>query len=299
MIPRSLLFVPGDSEKKLGKGLGSGADLLILDLEDSVAQEKLPLARGMVREFLQAYPDRSKQELWVRVNPLATPLALQDLAGVVPGGPDGIMLPKPDSGADITLLGHYLCAFEAAAGLPIGRIKTMPVATETAKALFALGTYVGCSERLTMMTWGAEDIAAVVGASANRGPDGSYDPLFELARTLCLAGAAAAGVAPIDTVYTNFRDSAGLEEESKRVRRAGYLGKIAIHPDQVPVINQAFTPSEEEIAHAERIIAAFAANPGAGTIGLDGKMIDMPHFKQSQKIMEAAARLGVRPSGAT
>jgi len=140
MIPRSLLFLPGDSEKKLAKGLVSGADLLILDLEDSVAQEKLPLAREMVREFLAAHPDRSKQELWVRVNPLATPLALSDLASVVAGAPDGIMLPKPDSGADITLLGHYLSAFEAAAGLPIGKIKTMPVATETAKAMFALGT---------------------------------------------------------------------------------------------------------------------------------------------------------------
>jgi len=294
MIPRSLLFVPGDSEKKMAKGLGSGADFLILDLEDSVAVERIALARGMIREFLLANPDRSKQQLWVRINPLATPLALADLAGVVSGGPDGIMLPKPDSGADIARLDHYLSAFEAAAGLPIGKIETIPVATETAKAMFALGTYVGASPRLSMMTWGAEDIAAAVGASANRGADGRYDPLYELARTLCLAGAAAAGVAPIDTVFTNFRDSAGLDEESRRVRRAGFLGKIAIHPDQVPVINAAFTPSEEEVAHAERVIAAFAANPGAGTVGLDGKMIDMPHFKQAQKIMATAVRLGVR-----
>lgn len=294
MIPRSLLFVPGDSEKKMAKALGSGADLLILDLEDSVAQEKLHLARGMVREFLLAHPDRSKQQLWVRINPLSTPLALHDLTGIVSGVPDGIMLPKPDSGADITVLGHYLSALEAASGLPQGGIKTMPVATETAKAMFALDTYAGASPRLTMMTWGAEDIAAVVGASANRDGQGRYDPLYELARTLCLAGAAAAGVAAIDTVFTNFRDSAALEEESKRVRRAGYLGKIAIHPDQVPVINQAFTPTEEEVAHAERVLAAFAANPGAGTVGLDGKMVDMPHFKQAQKVMATAVRLGVR-----
>jgi len=167
------------------------------------------------------------------------------------------------------------------------------VATETAKAMFALGTYVGASPRMTLMTWGAEDIAAVVGASANRDADGRYDPLYELARTLCLAGAAAADAAPIDTVYVNFRNPAGLEEECQRVRRAGFQGKIAIHPDQIPIINAAFTPTSAEIAHAEKIIDAFDSNPALGTVGIDGKMYDMPHLKLARKVKAAAVRLGV------
>ena len=296
MIPRSLLFAPADSDRKMEKALGSGADLVILDLEDSVAPDRKPVARDAALAFLKAHPDRSKQELWVRVNALSTPQALADLAGVVPGGPDGIMLPKPDSGADVTTLDHYLTALEAAAGLPVGDIKIIPVATETAKAMFALGTYVGASPRMTLMTWGAEDIAAVVGASANRDEEGRYYPLYELARTLCLAGAAAADAAPIDTVYTNFRNPAGLEEECMRVRRAGYQGKIAIHPDQIEIINKSFTPTPAEVAFAARVIEAFDSNPGLGTVGIEGKMIDMPHLKLARKVMAAAVRLGVAPT---
>ncbi len=296
MIPRSLLFAPGDSDRKMEKASGCGADLVILDLEDSVAEARKPLAREAVKAFLDANPDRSKRELWVRINALSSPLGLPDLAGVVSGKPDGIMLPKPDSGADVTLLGHYLSALETAHGLPVGEIKIIPVATETAKSMFALGTYATASERMTLMTWGAEDIAAVVGASANRDADGKYDPLYDLARTLCLAAAAAADAAAIDTVYTNFRNPDGLLEECRRVRRQGYQGKIAIHPDQIAIINEAFTPKPEEIAFAKQVVDAFAANPGLGTVGIDGKMIDMPHLKQSKKILGIAERLGVLPA---
>jgi citrate lyase subunit beta/citryl-CoA lyase len=293
MIPRSLLFAPGDSDRKMEKAAASGADLVLIDLEDSVSAERKPVAREAAQAFLKATPDRSKRQLWVRINPISEPLGLLDLAGVVAGKPDGIMLPKPDSGADVTTLCHYLSALEAAHGLPQGGIKIIPVATETAKSMFALGTYAGASQRMTLMTWGAEDIAAVVGASANRDAHGKYDPLYELARTLCLAGAAAAEAAAIDTVYVNFRNPAGLEEECQRVRRAGFQGKIAIHPDQIEIINAAFTPTPAEIAHAEKIIHAFDSNPALGTVGIDGKMYDMPHLKLARKVKAAADRLGV------
>ena len=296
MIPRSLLFAPGDSDRKMEKASGCGADLVILDLEDSVAEARKAIARDAARAFLTATPDRSKRELWVRINALSSPQGLPDLAGVVPGAPDGIMLPKPDSGADVTLLDNYLSALETANGLPVGGIKIIPVATETAKSMFALGTYVTASPRMTLMTWGAEDIAAVVGAHANRDAEGRYDALYELARTLCLAAAAAADAAAIDTVYTNFRNSAGLEEECRRVRRAGFQGKIAIHPDQIAIINDVFTPKPEEIAFAKQVVDAFAANPGLGTVGIEGKMIDMPHLKQARKILGIAERLGVVPA---
>jgi citrate lyase subunit beta/citryl-CoA lyase len=293
MIPRSLLFAPADSERKMEKASASGADLVILDLEDSVSAAQKAIAREMAQAFLKANPDRSKRQLWVRINPISTPMGLEDLAGVAGGAPDGIMLPKPDSGADVTILCHYLSALEAANGLPQGGIKIIPVATETARAMFALGTYAGASPRMTLMTWGAEDIAAVVGASANRDAEGRYDPLYELARTLCLAGAAAADAAAIDTVYVNFRNPTGLAEECQRVRRAGFQGKIAIHPDQIPIINAAFTPTAMEIAHAEKIIEAFDSNPALGTVGIDGKMYDMPHLKLARKVKAAAVRLGV------
>ena len=296
MIPRSLLFAPGDSDRKMEKASACGADLVILDLEDSVAEARKVVARDAALAFLKATPDRSKRQLWVRINALSSPQGLPDLAGVVAGRPNGIMLPKPDSGADVTLLDHYLCALETAHGLPVGGIKIIPVATETAKSLFALGTYATASPRMTLMTWGAEDIAAVVGASANRDENGNYDPLYELSRTLCLAASAAADAAAIDTVYTNFRNPAGLEEECRRVRRAGFQGKIAIHPDQIPIINDAFTPKPEEIAFAKRVVDAFAANPGLGTVGIEGKMIDMPHLKQATKILGIAERLGVVPA---
>jgi len=283
---RSWLFVPGDSERKQAKAAGSEADALILDLEDSVAAANLPAARAMVAAFLGARPGR--QQLWVRVNALGTPHVLADLAAVVPARPDGIMLPKTDSAADAVTLGHYLSALEVAAGASEGATRIAVVATETPAALFTLGGYGAVGPRLAALTWGAEDLAAALGAASNRVEGGGYEFTYQLARSLCLAGATAAEVAPIDTVFTDFRDGAGLEREARAARRAGFTGKMAIHPDQVPVINRAFTPDAAEVAHAARIVAAFAANPGMGTVGMDGKMVDMPHLKQARRILAMA-----------
>ena len=288
MILRSMLFVPGDSERKLVKGAGSGADSLVLDLEDSVPFDRLPVARTMVREYLASHRDRSKQELWVRCNPLSTDKALPDIAAIAGGAPDGILLPKTTSATDVVTLDHYLSALEAREGVALGSIRIMAVATETPIALFTLGTFAGCSPRLEGMTWGAEDLSSALGAATNRDAEGNLEFTYRLARSLCLAAAVAANVQPIDTVYTDFRDSEGLRKESRAALRAGFTGKIAIHPDQVPVINDAFTPTAEDIAYAKRVIEAFAS--GAGTVGLDGKMLDMPHLKQAQKVLAAANR---------
>jgi citrate lyase subunit beta/citryl-CoA lyase len=291
---RSFLFVPGDSERKLAKAGQSPVDALILDLEDSVADSRTTVARGMVLEYLKARRDRSGQQIWVRVNPIHSPKALHDLAAVVPGAPDGIVLPKPDSAADAVLLDHYLTALEISAGVALGRAKIIPVATETAASVFALGSYQGATSRLAGLTWGAEDLPAALGASTNLGPDGQLDFIYRMAKSLCLAGAVAAGVQPIDTVSPDFRDLKKLEAECQTARRAGFTGKMAIHPDQVPVINLAFTPSDEEIAFARRVVQVFADNPGAGTIGLEGKMLDMPHLKQAKRVLELAIAAGKR-----
>lgn len=298
MILRSMLFVPGDSERKLAKGEGSPADALILDLEDSVAPDRTAVARGMVRAYLEAHPDRSRQQLWVRINPLSTEKALPDLAAVTGGAPDGILLPKPDSAADAVLLGHYLTALEAREGLPPGGIRIIPVATETARAVFALGTYAGCGPRLAGMTWGAEDLSAALGASTNQAPSGGYAFTYELARSLCLAGAVAADVQPLDTLFVNFRDPAGLAEDSRQSRRLGFTGRIAIHPDQVATINAAYTPDAEEVAFARRVVDAFAASPGTGVVGLDGKMLDMPHLKQANRVLTMADLMARRAAPA-
>jgi citrate lyase subunit beta/citryl-CoA lyase len=284
---RSFLFVPGDSERKLAKGAASGADALVLDLEDSVPADRLGTARTMVREYLGSHRDRSRQQLWVRINPLSTDKALPDLAAIAGGTPDGILLPKANSGADVVVVGHYLSALEVREGIPQGSIRIFAIATETAPALFALGTFAGCSPRLAGITWGAEDLSAALGASTNRDEKGELEFTYRLARSLCLAGAVAAGVQPLDTVFVDFRDPQGLGAEARAAARAGFTGKIAIHPDQVPIINQAFTPTLDEIAHARRVIEAFAA--GAGTVALDGKMLDMPHLKQAQRVLALAA----------
>lgn len=285
---RSMLFVPGDSERKLVKGAGSGADALVLDLEDAVAADRIGIARTMVREYLAGHRDRSKQELWVRVNPLSTEKALPDLAAITGGPPDGILLPKTTSASDVVTLDHFLSALEAREGVAQGSIRIMAVATETPIAMFTLGTFAGCSPRLAGMTWGAEDLSSALGAATNRDEQGNLEFTYRLARSLCLAAAVAANVQPIDTVYTDFRDSEGLRRESRAALRAGFTGKIAIHPDQVAVINDAFTPTAEDIAYAKRVVEAFAS--GAGTVGLDGKMLDMPHLKQAQKVLASATR---------
>jgi len=294
MIFRSMLFVPGDSERKLAKGETSPADALILDLEDSVAPERTAIAREMVRAYLQSRPDRAKQQLWVRINPLASEKGLPDLAAVVAGKPDGILLPKPDSAADIVLLDHYLSALETREALPLGGIRTIPVATETAKAVFALGSYAGSSARLVGMTWGAEDLSAALGASTNKAASGGYAFTYELARSLCLAGAVAADVQPLDTLYVDFRDPTGLEADCKASRQLGFTGRIAIHPDQVATINAAYSPDPAEVAFARRVVEAFAASPGTGVVGLDGKMFDMPHLKQANRLLAVAERMAGR-----
>lgn len=287
---RSMLFVPGDNERKLAKGGDSRADALILDLEDAVAPTRTPIARDMVLAYLQAHRDRGRQKLWVRINPLSTPAALLDLA-VVAGAPDGILLPKVDGPADIVRLAHCLDALEIRDGVAPGSIRIMPVATETAPSLFRLGDYAGSSARLHGLTWGAEDIAAALGASANRRPDGEYDTVFALAKALCLAGAVAAGVQPVDTIWADYKDDAGLRNEAAQSRRSGYTGKIAIHPGQVDSINAAFSPTPQELDWSRRVVALFAENPGLGTVGLDGKMLDMPHLKQAQRVLATAERL--------
>ena len=294
MSLRSLLFVPGDSERKLAKAQTSQADALILDLEDAVAPENIDRARAMVREYLQARrasKTGSHQQLWVRINPIQTPKALADLAAIMPGGPDGIMLPKSDSATETITLAHYLSALEAREGLAPESTRILPVATETPRAMFALGSYHGASSRLFGLTWGAEDLSTAIGASTNRLLDGEYEFTYKLARSLCLLAASAAGIAAIDTLWSNFKDPEGLLADSKAARRAGFSGRIAIHPDQIDIINQAFTPDANETAFAQRVVDAFAGSGGAGTLQLDGKMLDRPHLTQAQKLLELAARI--------
>jgi len=290
---RSLLFTPGDSEKKMERGAAGSADALILDLEDSVSDANKRQARGLVREFLTTHSSRDRQKLWVRINPLDTPHAIGDLAAIVPGAPDGILLPKVNGGADVAKLSHYLDAFEAAQGIAAGRIGIIAVATETPQALFELGNYRGCSTRLRALTWGAEDLAAALGASANRDAAGRLGFTYQLARSLCLAGATTASVPAIETIFPDFRNRAGLEAYAADSRRDGFRGMIAIHPDQVEAINVAFSPSAEEIAWARRVVEAFDGTT-TGTVGLDGQMLDMPHFKQANHLLGLAAQT-VRP----
>ena len=285
---RSWLFVPADAPSKLDKASGAGADVVILDLEDSVAEPRKPEARRLASRFLAERAMPRTPAVFVRINPLSGPHALADLAAVVPGSPDGIVLPKPDGAADAVRLDHYLTALEASAGLAAGRIRILPIATETPRALFTLDTYRGSSARLAGLTWGAEDLPAAVGASTNRSEDGGYSDLCRLARTLCLAGASAAGLPPIETVYPAFRDLAGLEAYAMRARRDGFVGMMAIHPQQVPVINAIFMPTAQELEHARKVVALFEADPHTGTVALEGRMLDLPHLKQARALLAAA-----------
>ena len=293
MILRSWLFVPGDSERKLAKARDNPADALILDLEDSVSNDRQAVAREMVCAYLKSRPDRSRQKLWVRINPLDDELSLPDLAAVMAGAPDGICLPKVYSAKDVNTLANYLSALEAREGLPPGSTRILCVATETAASLLTFHTYLdSVSKRLVAMTWGGEDLAAALGASDNRNPaNGGYDDAFLMAKSLCLAAARAIGAQPVGVVYVDFRDHAGLEAECLRDRRTGFIGKIAIHPDQCAVINRAFTPSADEIAYARRVVDMFEKNPGLGTVGLDGKMLDMPHLKQARNVLALAEQV--------
>jgi citrate lyase subunit beta / citryl-CoA lyase len=279
---RSFLFVPADSERKLARGPLSGADALILDLEDSVVPANRGLARSRARAFLDATRAADFRR-WVRINALSSGAALDDLTAVVAGQPDGILLPKcvPD---DLRILDHYLDAFEAASSIAAGTIRVIAIATETPAALFRMGGYVGVSRRLAGITWGAEDLAAAIGGH-NRRSDGVYEDVYRLARSLCLLAAAAAAVAPIDTIYTDFKDAEGLAAECTAARRAGFTAKMAIHPAQIAAINAAFAASEEELAWAREVVALFAANPDAGTIALDGRMVDRPHLTLARRLL--------------
>ena len=291
---RSLLFVPGDSEKKQAKALGSGADVLILDLEDSVAPSRKPAARETTRGWLQSARAAAKRPLlYVRMNALSSSYWQADLEGVMPAGPDGIMLPKPTSGADVEQLSLTLAALEDRLGLAHGSTRILPIATEVPISVLQMPSYIGASSRLSGLTWGAEDLAAEIGASANRNTDGTFTTPFQMARDLTLFTACAAGVAPLDTVFVNFRDPAGLKREAEAAARDGFVGKLAIHPDQVAVINAAFTPPPEAVARSKAIVKLFADNPGSGALSLDGQMVDIPHLKTAERLLARAALAGI------
>jgi citrate lyase subunit beta/citryl-CoA lyase len=283
---RSWLFAPGDSDRKMEKAAASPADIVLLDLEDAVTEDAKPKARAMISAFLEAQRPAARPRLLVRINPLDGPHALADLAAVIPARPGGILLPKSRGRGDVELLDHYLSALEVSAGSDQGETQVIALATETAESMFTVGSYRG-APRLVAMTWGAEDLADAVGASENRNPDGSYGFTYELARSMCLLGAAAAGVAAIDTIHGDFRDPEGLRRRAEQVRRAGFRGMLAIHPAQVDVINAAFTPTAEELAEAQEIVDLFAANPGVGAIGHNGAMLDRPHLARAQALLAA------------
>lgn len=280
-MTRALLFVPGDSPRKFERAAASAADALILDVEDSVAQAQKPAARAAVREMLAVAP--AGKQLWVRINALETADALADLAAVVPARPFGIVLPKCSGRETLLRAAHYLDAFEAAAGLPALSTQILAIGTETAQSIFGLNSYAGVTPRLWGISWGAEDLAADVGSLANRA-SGRYTEPYRLARSLCLYAAAAAGVRAIDTVCVELDDAQVLAEESQEAYRDGFVGKLAIHPRHLDAINHAFTPSESQLAWAHRVLDAFAAQPDAGTLNLDGKMIDHPHRRLAQRL---------------
>ena len=289
---RSLLFVPGDSERKLEKGLASGADVLIVDLEDSVAPARKAAARSIAAEFLSARAGLPGPLLYVRVNDFSTGLTDADLASVVGAAPHGLMLPKSAGGADVERLSAKLRVHEAEAGLADGAIRILPIITETAAGLFAAGSYSEALPRLAGVTWGAEDLSADVGARAARDTAGRYTDVFRLARAMTVLAAARAQTAAIDTVFVDFRDMDALRCECLDAERDGFTGKMAIHPAQVPVINEAFTPSAEAIAEARAIRQAFAGAGDVGVVGIDGKMYDRPHLRRAERLLARAVTGG-------
>lgn len=279
---RSWLFAPGDSERKMTKASDSAADIVLLDLEDSVSPENKPAARTAVADFLKTRED--KHRIWVRVNPLRSGEIEADLDAIMGAAPGGLFLPKAEGKADVEALDAMLTIREAEYGIQNRSTHVAALVTETPKAMFHCGDYEG-APRLIAMSWGAEDLSSALGARVQHQADGSYMPMYEMARNLCLLGAVAAGCAPIETVMPEFRDLDKLRERALMVRGQGYRGMLAIHPAQVDVINEAFTPSAEEIAHARAIVQAFADNPGAGTVGLDGQMLDRPHLALAERLL--------------
>jgi citrate lyase subunit beta / citryl-CoA lyase len=288
-VMRSFLFVPADSPRKLEKAMTSGADALIVDLEDSIALDGKAAARRSAADFVKAaLTAEPRPRILVRVNGLETGLTDADLDAVAPAKPDAIMLPKAEGGASVIHADAKLAVREALSDLPDGHIKILPITTETAAALFVAGTFAGASARLLGLTWGAEDLSAELGARANRDTEGRFLDPYRLARALCLAAAAAARVPAIDTVYVDFRDEKGFRRECEEAQRDGFSGKMAIHPAQVPVINEVFTPSAESLAQARAIVDAFAKNPGAGVVGIGGVMYDRPHLARAERLLRQA-----------
>jgi len=283
---RSLLFVPADAGAKLDKAMASGADVVIIDLEDSITPERKPAARQAAREYLTAHnADAKRPRLFVRINGLDTGMTDADLEAIVPGKPDAVLFPKAEGGASVVHLDAKLTAQEAIAGLGEGTVKVLAQNVESAAGLFLAGTFKDASKRLIGMTWGPEDLSAELGAESNRDDNGFLTEPYRFARSICLFGAAAARLPAIETVYVDFRNSEGLRQDTIAARRDGFVGRLAIHPAQVPVINEVFTPSAEQIDKAKAIIAAFAANPGAGAIGIGGKMYDRPHLVRAQALL--------------
>lgn len=286
---RSFLFVPGDSEKKLAKIEQSTADAVILDLEDAVSGSRKDVARELVAEFIRSRrSDGGSPQLWVRINPLDSGLALADIAAAVPSEPAGLVIPKIDGPGDVVRIHHYLEALESANSIANGAIQVLPVATETAIAPFRLGDFAAAGlSRLYGLTWGAEDLSAALGASTNLAANGQWENTYQLVRSLTLMGARAADVEAVETLYVDIRDDEGLAETSRRARAEGFSGRIAIHPAQVDTINAAFTPSAAEVEYATRVVEAFAAD--VGTVALDGRMLDLPHLKQAQRVLALRA----------
>jgi citrate lyase subunit beta / citryl-CoA lyase len=284
---RSFLFVPGDSVRKFESAKKTAADALIIDLEDSITPDQKVAARGITRGMLDARG--AKQKIYVRVNALDTALTLADLAAVMPGRPDGIVLPKCEGAADVNRLAFYLDAFEAASGLQHGATRIVVVATETARAVLKLHDFAGASPRLWGMMWGAEDLAASLGASRNR-TDGRFHSPFLLARDLCLISAAAIGVVAIDTITTDIDDLAALKQEAIGARHDGFRSKAVIHPKHVDVVNAAFMPTEQEIVWSRKVVQAFDDNPNSGVVKIDGKMIDKPHLRAALNTLALAER---------
>ncbi|WEK48137.1 MAG: CoA ester lyase [Candidatus Andeanibacterium colombiense] len=287
---RSWLFVPGDSERKLAKAVGAGADAVIVDLEDAVGQEHKPRARKLAREWLAAQPVKAAEapraQHWVRINPLGSPWWREDLAAVMPAAPHGIMLPKASGPAQLELLGAELTELEERFGLPHSATRIMPLVSETPAAALALPAYAGSTlPRLAALSWGAEDLAAAIGATRKRDPSGQWTDLFRMVRATMLLAAHAAGVPAIDTLHGDFTDLEALDRIARAARADGFGGMLAIHPAQVPVINAAFTASDEELRDARAIVAAFARNPGSGALALDGRLIELPHLDQAKRLL--------------
>lgn len=283
---RSLLFVPADSPRKLEKSLTSGADAVIVDLEDAIAQDQKEAARASAAAFLkEAVKAPSRPHLFVRVNGLESGLTDADLDAVLPTMPDAVVLPKGEGGASIVHLDAKLTAREAVHGIGDGATKIFAFAIESAKALFLAGTYAGSSPRLIGLTWGSEDLTFEFGAESSRDAQGRFLDPYRLARTLCLAASAAARVAAIDTVYADFRNTEGLRREAEEAAQQGFAGKMAIHPAQIPIINEVFAPTEKQIAWARAVAGAFAAEPDKGAVAVDGVMYDRPHLLHAERLL--------------